>query len=187
MRAAAGRPARHKSRDLRQEWFPSVLETFAGTAPRALDLAGGVFLNADHMIDQTTPRINAAERAQRRARTDQARRNGILDRTEGWQPAAKDPVLVAPSARRHEIHGEHAGGDTRSARCPARAERGGVRPGRPVWVSSSDTCCRPGSSADERGRYGYPVPPPRRAWRQSTLDRNDFVRSCCGFVSTSRG
>ena len=28
--------------------------------------AGGVFMNADHMIDESTPRINAAERAQRR-------------------------------------------------------------------------------------------------------------------------
>ncbi|MER6920842.1 class I SAM-dependent methyltransferase, partial [Streptomyces spiralis] len=48
---------------------------------------GGVFMNADHMIDDTTPRINAAERAQRHGRMDRARRDGALDWAE-WRPAA---------------------------------------------------------------------------------------------------
>ncbi|MYX39690.1 methyltransferase domain-containing protein, partial [Streptomyces sp. SID89] len=55
--------------------------------------AGGVFMNADHMIDETTPRINAAERAQRHARMDRARDGGALDWAEWWQLAAQDPVL----------------------------------------------------------------------------------------------
>jgi SAM-dependent methyltransferase len=102
--------------------------------------AGGVFMNADHMIDETTPRINAAERAQRHARMDQAKRDGILDWAEWWQLAAKDPVLAEPTARRYEIYGEHADGDMPSARWHARALREkGFGEARPVWCSPSDT------------------------------------------------
>ena len=39
-------------------------------------------MNADHMIDETTPRINAAERAGRHARMEQAKRDGALDWAE---------------------------------------------------------------------------------------------------------
>ncbi len=56
---------------------------------------GGVFMNADHMIDDTTPRINAAERTQRHARMDRTMREGALDWAEWWQLAAKDPALAA--------------------------------------------------------------------------------------------
>ncbi|CAM5324395.1 Trans-aconitate 2-methyltransferase [Streptomyces alboniger] len=59
---------------------------------------GGVFMNADHVIDESTPRINAAERAQRHARMEQARESGVLGWTEWWQLAAKDPVLAEPAA-----------------------------------------------------------------------------------------
>src|SRR5688572_10253709 len=55
---------------------------------------GGVFMNADHMIDDLTPRINAAERALRHARMDQAKADGVLDWAEWWQLAAQDPVLA---------------------------------------------------------------------------------------------
>ncbi|MES4888844.1 class I SAM-dependent methyltransferase [Streptomyces sp. NPDC096012] len=102
--------------------------------------AGGVFMNADHMIDETTPRINEAERAQRRARMDQARRNGALDWAEWWQVAAEDPVLAGPTARRFEIYGEHADGDTPSPAWHARTLREqGFGEARPVWCSPSDT------------------------------------------------
>ncbi|MFH9711772.1 class I SAM-dependent methyltransferase [Streptomyces luteogriseus] len=101
---------------------------------------GGVFMNADHMIDETTPRINAAERARRHARMDQAKRDGILDWSGWWQLAAKDPVLAEPTARRHEIYGEHAEGDAPSARWHARVLREkGFGEARPVWCSPSDT------------------------------------------------
>ncbi|WP_432054194.1 class I SAM-dependent methyltransferase [Streptomyces sp. bgisy022] len=101
---------------------------------------GGVFMNADHMIDETTPRINAAERALRHARMDQARRDGALDWAEWWQLAAKDPVLAGPTARRFEIYGEHAEGDTPSADWHARTLRDkGFTETRPVWCSPSDT------------------------------------------------
>lgn len=121
---------------------------------------GGVFMNADHMSDESTPRINAAERAQRharmdrvradrvrtdQARTDQARtgqapRDGVLDWAEWWQRAAEDPDLAAPTARRFEIYGDHADGDMPSARWHARVLREkGFGEARPVWCSPSDT------------------------------------------------
>jgi SAM-dependent methyltransferase len=84
---------------------------------------GGVFMNADHMIDDTTPRINAAERAQRHTRMDQATRDGALDWSQWWQLAAQDPVLAEPTARRFEIYGEHADGDMPSAAWHARVLR----------------------------------------------------------------
>ncbi|MEV5435397.1 class I SAM-dependent methyltransferase [Streptomyces sp. NPDC052682] len=101
---------------------------------------GGVFLNADHMIDETTPRINAAERAQRHARMEQAKRDGALDWTEWWQLAAQDPVLAEPTARRFAIYGEHAEGDTPSVAWHTRVLREkGFGEVRPVWCSPSDT------------------------------------------------
>lgn len=101
---------------------------------------GGVFMNADHMIDESTPRINAAERAQRHARMDQAVRNGALDWAEWWQLAAKDPALAGPTARRFEIYGDHADGDMPSVQWHARALlEHGFGEARPVWCSPSDT------------------------------------------------
>ncbi|WP_409469755.1 methyltransferase domain-containing protein [Streptomyces sp. HC307] len=101
---------------------------------------GGVFMNADHMIDDTTPRINAAERTLRRARMDQAQKAGALDWAEWWQLAAKDPVLAAPTARRFEIYGDHADGEMPSAAWHARVLRDkGFAEARPVWCSPSDT------------------------------------------------
>ncbi|MFF8608508.1 class I SAM-dependent methyltransferase [Streptomyces sp. NPDC015346] len=101
---------------------------------------GGVFMNADHMIDDTTPRINAAERAQRHARMDREKAAGVLDWADWWAVAAKDPVLAEPTARRFEIYGEHADGDMPSARVHAEILRAaGFDEGRPVWASPSDT------------------------------------------------
>lgn len=105
----------------------------------ALVRDGGVFMNADHMIDETTPRINAADRAQRHARMDEARAAGVLDWAEWWRLAAKDPLLAEPTARRFEIYGEHADGDTPSAAWHARALReAGFAEAREVWRSPSD-------------------------------------------------
>ncbi|MEU5345835.1 MULTISPECIES: class I SAM-dependent methyltransferase [unclassified Streptomyces] len=100
---------------------------------------GGVFMNADHMIDETTPRINAADRAQRHARMDEAKAAGVLDWAEWWQLAGQDPVLAEPTARRFEIYGEHADGDTPSAEWHARTLREkGFAEARSVWRSPSD-------------------------------------------------
>ncbi|CAM5585568.1 class I SAM-dependent methyltransferase [Streptomyces fumanus] len=101
---------------------------------------GGVFLNADHMIDDTTPRINEAERAQRHARMEEARREGALDWAEWWRLAAADPVLAEPTARRFALYGEHAEGDTPPVAWHARVLREkGFGEVRPVWCSPSDT------------------------------------------------
>ncbi|MFI1470789.1 class I SAM-dependent methyltransferase [Streptomyces wuyuanensis] len=100
---------------------------------------GGVFMNADHMKDDTTPRINAAERAHRHAAMDRARAGGALDWADWWALAAADPVLADPTARRFEIYGEHADGDTPSARWHADTLRAaGFAEARPVWASPSD-------------------------------------------------
>jgi SAM-dependent methyltransferase len=121
-------------------WLHS--EPLAALYGRVAELVrdGGVFMNADHMIDDSTPRINAAERAQRHARMDQAREAGALDWAEWWQLAAQDPVLAEPTARRFEIYGEHADGDMPSPAWHARTLLAqGFSEARPVWCSPSDT------------------------------------------------
>ncbi|MFI9614611.1 class I SAM-dependent methyltransferase [Streptomyces sp. NPDC052023] len=101
---------------------------------------GGVFMNADRMIDDSTPRINAAERTLRHARMGRAQQEGALDWAEWWQLAAKDPALAGPTARRFEIYGDHADGDMPSAQWHARVLREqGFGEARPVWCSPSDT------------------------------------------------
>ncbi|MEU1817453.1 class I SAM-dependent methyltransferase [Streptomyces roseifaciens] len=100
---------------------------------------GGVFLNADHMPDAGTPRINEAERALRHARMDRAKAEGALDWRAWWELAAADPVLAGPTAERFEIYGEHADGDTPSADWHARTLReAGFAEARTVWKSPSD-------------------------------------------------
>ncbi|MEU4276155.1 class I SAM-dependent methyltransferase [Streptomyces tanashiensis] len=106
----------------------------------ALVRDGGVLMNADHMIDEATPRINAAERAHRHAAMDRAKGAGALDWAEWWAVAAADPVLAEPTARRFEIYGEHADGDAPSAGWHADTLRAaGFGEARPVWASPSDT------------------------------------------------
>ncbi|MFD4031831.1 class I SAM-dependent methyltransferase [Streptomyces sp. NPDC058637] len=101
---------------------------------------GGVFMNADHMIDTDTPRINAAEQAHRHAARDRARAAGALDWAQWWVLAAEDPVLAAPTAERFRIYGEHADGDMPSPRWHARTLReAGFGEARPVWSSPSDS------------------------------------------------
>ncbi|MEV0011978.1 class I SAM-dependent methyltransferase [Streptomyces sp. NPDC047973] len=101
---------------------------------------GGVFMNADHMIDTETPRINAAERAHRHAAMDRAKAEGAVDWKEWWALAAKDPALAAPTAERFVIYGEHADGDMPSPAWHARTLReAGFGEARTVWASPSDT------------------------------------------------
>ncbi|MER8087276.1 class I SAM-dependent methyltransferase [Streptomyces sp. NPDC087532] len=101
---------------------------------------GGVFMNADHMIDTQTPRINAAERAHRHAAMDRAKAEGALDWADWWALAAKDPVLAGPTAERYRIYGEHADGDMPSARWHADTLReAGFGEARTVWASPSDS------------------------------------------------
>ncbi|MFF4098155.1 class I SAM-dependent methyltransferase [Streptomyces sp. NPDC001903] len=100
---------------------------------------GGVFMNADHMPDPATPRLNAAERAHRHAAMDRARAAGALDWADWWALAAADPVLAEPTKRRYEIYGEHADGDTPDDAWHVRTLRGaGFAEARTVWRSPSD-------------------------------------------------
>lgn len=103
---------------------------------------GGVFMNADHMIDDSTPRINAAERALRHARMDQAKRDGALDWAQWWQLAAADPVLAGPTAG-----ATRSTASTPTATCPRRpgtpaccATRASARPAR-CGARRRTPCC----------------------------------------------
>ncbi|MEU6482999.1 class I SAM-dependent methyltransferase [Streptomyces sp. NPDC046887] len=100
---------------------------------------GGAFMNADRMIDETTPRINEAERAHRYAAMERRKAAGAVDWAGWWELAAKDPALAGPTAERFAIYGEHADGDTPSADWHARTLRAaGFAEARTVWSSPSD-------------------------------------------------
>ncbi|MER7462111.1 class I SAM-dependent methyltransferase [Streptomyces sp. NPDC097981] len=116
---------------------PQLAVLYGQLAPLVRE--GGVFMNADHMPDPATPRINAAERAHRHAGMDRARAAGALDWADWWALAAADPVLAEPTKHRFEIYGEHADGDTPDAAWHARTLRGaGFAEARTVWRSPSD-------------------------------------------------
>ncbi|MGH4035469.1 class I SAM-dependent methyltransferase [Actinomycetota bacterium Odt1-20B] len=120
-------------------WLPSgPLATLYGQIAQ-LVRDGGVFMNADHMPDPATPRINAAESALRHARMDRAKAEGVLDWKEWWQLAAADPVLAGPTARRFEIYGDHADGDMPPLEWHVRTLReAGFGEARGVWGSPAD-------------------------------------------------
>ncbi|THA37946.1 class I SAM-dependent methyltransferase [Streptomyces sp. A1547] len=116
---------------------PELAVLYGQLAP--LVRPGGVFMNADHMPDPATPRINAAERAHRHAGMDRAREAGALDWADWWALAAADPVLAEPTKRRFEIYGEHADGDTPDDAWHARTLReAGFAEARTIWRSPSD-------------------------------------------------
>lgn len=100
---------------------------------------GGVFMNADHMPDESTPRVNAAARELERARQERERAAGVLDWAQWWETARADPLLAAPTERRFEIFGLHADGESHSVEWHAAALReGGFSEARAVWRSVSD-------------------------------------------------
>ncbi|QKW11148.1 class I SAM-dependent methyltransferase [Streptomyces sp. NA04227] len=100
---------------------------------------GGVFLNADHMPDESTPLINAAARTHRHGRQDREKAAGVLDWLAWWDVAAKDPLLAGPTAERFAIYGEHADGDTPNAEWHARTlKESGFSEARQVWCSPED-------------------------------------------------
>ncbi|MCE4942761.1 class I SAM-dependent methyltransferase [Streptomyces albulus] len=106
----------------------------------ALVRDGGVFLNADHMPDGATPRINAAERAFRHSRMDRAKEAGAVDWAEWWRLAAADPRLAGPTAERFEIYGEHADGETPTVQWHVDTLRtAGFAEARAVWASPTDS------------------------------------------------
>ncbi|MEE1938826.1 methyltransferase domain-containing protein [Streptomyces sp. TRM 70361] len=105
---------------------------------------GGILLNADHMPDGATPRINEAVDAFHRARREREKAAGVQDWADWWAMAAADPVLAEPVAERFRVigdprAGDHSDGDVQSAAWHAEALRAaGFAEARTVWASPSD-------------------------------------------------
>ncbi|MGW5416863.1 class I SAM-dependent methyltransferase [Actinomadura geliboluensis] len=87
--------------------------------------AGGVFLNADHMVDASAPQLNAALRAGEEERRQRAAEAGALDWAAWWGVAADDPVLGAKARQRFELLGD--------PRDPARGHSGPDKPTTVAW------------------------------------------------------
>ncbi|MEU4097134.1 class I SAM-dependent methyltransferase [Streptomyces sp. NPDC026673] len=117
---------------------PEPLKALYGTLAGLLR-DGGVFLNADHMPDASTPRLNAAVRERDRARRERQRAEGVQDWEEWWAAAKADPVLAGPTEERYAIYGSHADGDELPPAWHAAALReAGFGEAREVWRSVSD-------------------------------------------------
>lgn len=100
---------------------------------------GGVFMNADHMPDDSTPRLNEAVRAMDRARRKREREQGVPDWEAWWETAKADPLLAGPTAERFAIFGSHADGREASVEWHERALRdAGFGEARAVWRSVTD-------------------------------------------------
>ncbi|MEU8349217.1 MULTISPECIES: trans-aconitate 2-methyltransferase [unclassified Streptomyces] len=105
---------------------------------------GGVLMNADHMPDGSTPRIDAAVRAHERARQDREREAGVRDWAGWWADVAEDPALGELAAERFALFGDpaagdHADGESQPAAWHARTLlAAGFAEARPVWCSATD-------------------------------------------------
>ncbi|MFD4757297.1 trans-aconitate 2-methyltransferase [Streptomyces sp. NEAU-H3] len=120
-------------------WMPTeALRTLYGQlAPLVRE--GGAFMNADHMPDPETPRVNAAERALRHAVMDRAREAGAQDWDAWWAALAEEPELAGPVAARMKLFGAHSEGDTQPPSWHAATLReAGFAEARTVWASPSD-------------------------------------------------
>ncbi|TDC70950.1 class I SAM-dependent methyltransferase [Actinomadura sp. GC306] len=109
---------------------------------------GGVFLNADHMTDDSAPRITAAALDLHAARRERELAEGALDWRAWWTKLADDPVLAEPARRRFEIFGDPRG-PARPAADPSERptdvrwhldalREQGFAEARQVWCSHSD-------------------------------------------------
>ncbi|RFS87583.1 class I SAM-dependent methyltransferase [Actinomadura spongiicola] len=107
---------------------------------------GGVFLNADHMTDESTPRLNAAAEAFHTARQEREQAAGVLGWADWWTKVADDPVLAEPVRRRFELLGDprgpkggHPADRPTTTRWHVDALREqGFAEARQVWCSHSD-------------------------------------------------
>ncbi len=105
---------------------------------------GGVFMNADHMPDETTPRINQAAHAYDRARRERAKQAGEVDWTAWWRAAAEDDALAAPTAERFALFGRPEDGDHPSEEVQSpnwhatTLRNGGFAEARAVWAGPRD-------------------------------------------------
>lgn len=105
---------------------------------------GGVFMNADHMPDGTTPRINEAVHAFDRARREQAHAGGVQDWVAWWDGLSREPAVAGAVAQRfrtigNPMAGDHSDGEVQSASRHAELLRAaGFAEARPVWSSPLD-------------------------------------------------
>ncbi|MGH3310319.1 MAG: class I SAM-dependent methyltransferase [Streptomyces sp.] len=105
---------------------------------------GGVFLNADHMPDASTPRINEAAHAFDKVRRERTKTAGAQDWIDWWGELAADPALADVVAERYRIFGDpadgdHADGEVHAAGWHAETLRAaGFAEARPVWCSPED-------------------------------------------------
>ncbi|WP_069811346.1 class I SAM-dependent methyltransferase [Streptomyces sp. TP-A0874] len=107
---------------------------------------GGVFLNADHMTDESAPRINAAAQSFGQARKDRELAAGAVDWAAWWGQVVESPELAEPARRRFELFGDPRvpGDHTRRDR-PTTVQwhldtlrASGFAEARQVWCSPSD-------------------------------------------------
>ncbi|MET7638404.1 class I SAM-dependent methyltransferase [Streptomyces sp. NPDC005438] len=109
---------------------------------------GGVFLNADHMPDQDTPRIGSAVDQYETARREAAREAGSLDWADWWRQLADDPALAEQAEARFRVLGDprvqpsdHAHGEIQSLEWHLEKLReAGFDEVRAVWRSITDAC-----------------------------------------------
>lgn len=108
---------------------------------------GGVFLNADHMHDESAPRLNGALHALYAQRRQEQRGRGALDWADWWHEVARDPVLAEPAARRFALLGDPREPLPAGARRDRPTATGwhvetlleqGFTEARQVWCSASD-------------------------------------------------
>lgn len=110
----------------------------------ALVRPGGVFLNADHMPDPATPRINDTLAAVDRARREREQAAGAEDWAAWWRRVAAAPELAAEAAERFEligdpVAGDHSDGEAQAPAWHVEALRGaGFAEARPVWAAGAD-------------------------------------------------
>jgi len=105
---------------------------------------GGLFMNADHMPDSSTPRINEAAHAFARNRREREKAAGSRDWIDWWGEMADEPALADVVAERYRIfgnpaNGDHADGEVQSATWHTEALRAaGFAEARQVWCSPED-------------------------------------------------
>lgn len=106
---------------------------------------GGVFMNADHMPDETTPRITEAARAADRARREEAASAPeTRDWVAWWDELSREPAVAEAVAERfrtigNPLNGDHSDGEVQSAaRHVELLRKAGFAEARTVWSSPLD-------------------------------------------------